>query len=247
MSDPFRKAAEALHRATYAVASTGAGVSVESGIPDFRSAGGIWNKYPPEQYATIQAFLADPAKVWRFWNELAADVTGCLPNPAHRALAELEAMGRLKAVITQNVDNLHQNAGSHAVIEYHGNAKRLVCLQCGLLEDFVIGARTEPVPMCACGGILKPDVVMFGEMIPPKAMADAEAMASACDLMIIVGTSAQVFPAADLPYIAKDNGAYIIEANTEPTDFTYRLTDAFLQGPAGTTLPKLLAALKALD
>lgn len=246
MSDPYQMAAEALHRAEYAVASTGAGISVESGIPDFRSPDGIWSKYPPEEYASIQAFLADPAKVWGLWHELGRDVASCGPNPAHHALAELERMGRLKAVITQNVDNLHQAAGSRNVVEYHGNAKRLVCLDCGFPQDFVPGERTEAVPRCECGGLLKPDVVMFGEMIPPKAMVDAEALATACDVMIVVGTSAQVYPAASLPQIAKAGGAFIIEANTEETEFTYGITDAFLQGLAGTTLPRLLDTLKAL-
>lgn len=245
MSDPYQMAADALYRAEHAVASTGAGISVESGIPDFRSPGGIWSKYPPDEFATIEAFLSNPAKVWRFWNDLGADLAHCVPNPAHYALAELERMGRLKAVITQNVDNLHQTAGSRTVIEYHGNAKRLVCLDCGKREDYVLGTRTVSVPRCTCGGLLKPDVVMFGELIPPEAMADAETMASTCDVMIIVGTSAQVYPAADLPFIAKRHGAYIIEANTQETEFTDCITDAFLRGPAGKTLPKLLDTVKA--
>ena len=246
MSNPYQMAAEALRHARCAVASTGAGISVESGIPDFRSPGGIWSKYPPEEFATIQAFLANPAKVWRLWNELGRDLQGSSPNPAHLALAELERLGHLKAVITQNVDNLHQAAGSQRVVEYHGNAKRLVCLTCGSRRDFVAGARKESVPRCACGGVMKPDVVMFGEMIPPKAMADAEAMASTCDVMIVVGTSAQVYPAADLPYMAKDAGAFIIEANTEETEFTYHITNAFLQGPAGQTLPRLVDCINQM-
>lgn len=299
MNDPYRQAAQALRRAKYAVASTGAGISVESGIPDFRSPGGIWSKYPPDQYASIDAFLANPAKVWRFWNELANDLRGCKPNPAHHALTELQRTGPLKAIITQNVDNLHQDAGTQNIIEYHGNAKRLICLHCGYTQPFTPltqtgsapdpnraphdptgTARTEavpdhdprisqditstaptssdperapqaaphtgPVPRCQCGGLLKPDVIMFGEIIPPHAMAQAETYATTCDLMIIIGTSAQVYPAADLPHIAKHHGAYIIEANTQPTDFTHTITDAFLQGPAGTTLPKLLQTLKSL-
>lgn len=244
MSDPFSKAADALARAEYAVASTGAGISVESGIPDFRSPGGIWSKYPPEEYASIYAFLANPAKVWRFWNELGSDLEDCAPNAAHRVLAEFERLGRIKAVITQNVDNLHQDAGSTKVIEYHGNAKRLVCLECGFPQDFVAGTLTESVPKCDCGGLLKPDVVMFGEAIPPKALSDAEAMAMSCDVMLIVGTSAQVYPAADLPVLAKKSGAFVIEVNTEPTEFTERLTDAFLQGRAGESLPRLLAMVQ---
>jgi NAD-dependent deacetylase len=244
MSDPFQIAAEALQRAEYAIASTGAGISVESGIPDFRSPGGIWSKYPPEEYATIDAFMRDPAKVWRFWNDLGTDIQNCRPNPAHNVLAELESTGKIKTVITQNVDNLHQEAGSKNVIEYHGNARRLVCLECGGSEPYVPGERREALPRCPCGGVLKPDVVMFGEMIPMRAMLEAEAMAYDCDLILIVGTSAQVYPAADLPNTAKRNGAFVIEANTEETDFTSSITDAFLKGPAGQTLPRLLERLK---
>lgn len=238
MNSTFDKAAGLIRRGKCVIASTGAGMSVESGIPDFRSAGGIWEKYPPEEYATIDAFMATPGKVWRLWNELGAQFAGCKPHAGHRALAELEHAGRLTAVITQNVDNLHQEAGSRRVIEYHGNSRRLVCLECRADSPFEPAAERPDVPRCACGGLLKPDVVMFGEMIPQRAMLQAEAYARSADVVLTVGTSAQVYPAAELPLTAKRNGAVLIELNVNETDFT-PFTDVFLEGPAGETLPEL--------
>ncbi|MEX2015621.1 MAG: NAD-dependent deacylase [Candidatus Hydrogenedentales bacterium] len=236
------RAADYVRRGKCVIASTGAGMSVESGIPDFRSAGGIWEKYPPEEYATIEAFLAAPGKVWRFWNELAAQFSSCRPHAGHRALAELEQAGRLSAVITQNVDNLHQEAGSRRVIEYHGNSRRVVCLDCRAERPFDAAAERPAVPRCGCGGLLKPDVVMFGEMIPQRAMLQAEAYARAADVVLIVGTSAQVYPAAELPLTAKRNGATLIEFNVSETDFT-PFVDVFVQRPAGETLPELARQL----
>lgn len=238
-SSDLAKAVEVLVAASNAIASTGAGISVESGIPDFRSEGGIWSKYPPEEYATIHAFLANPRKVWGLWRDLHAQVSGCGPNPAHLALARLEAAGRLKAVITQNVDNLHQVAGSRTVIEYHGNARRVVCLSCRHTQPLTMELYAEGTPFCVCGGLLKPDVVMFGEMIPPRAMLVAQSLAQTADVVIVVGTSASVYPAAELPQTAKRNGAFIIECNIEPTEFTDSITDIFLHGPASQTLAAL--------
>lgn len=245
MSDVYQDAAGAIKNARSVIASTGAGISVESGIDAFRGPGGIWTKYPPEEYATIDAFLANPAKVWGLWHELGKILFDVKPNPAHEALAELEAMELLSSIVTQNVDNLHQDAGSQGVVEYHGNARRLKCMECRTTTPFAPEKKEyENVPHCACGGLLKPDVVMFGETIPPDAMMEAERLAQNCDVVIIVGTSAQVYPAAQLPVTAKHNGAYIIEANIEKTDFTNTITDAFLEGPAGQTLPKLIRHIK---
>lgn len=235
-------AVDAITRARTIVASTGAGISTESGIPDFRSAGGIWERYPVEEYATIEAFMANPSKIWKFWRELAAELGVVQPNPGHFALAELEEFGKLSAVITQNVDNLHQTAGSRRVIEYHGNNRRLRCLNCGRTADFSVAEGTG-VPHCVCTGIYKPDVVLFGELIPQQALLKAQAYAQTAEVVIIVGTSAQVYPAAQLPYIAKENGAFIIECNLEETDFTRSITDVFLQGKAGTMLPLLAEAI----
>lgn len=241
----YERAARALGSAPRAFALTGAGISVESGIPDFRSANGIWAKYPPEKFATIDAFLARPDDVWRMWRELAAGLAGAAPNPAHIALAQLEQQGKLEAVVTQNIDNLHQRAGSQRVIEYHGNGGRLFCMKCHRRSPLVLEALGEGAPRCACGGLLKPDVVLFGELIPSHALFDAEAIAQRARAVLIVGTSAQVYPAAGLPHTAKRNGAVIIECNVEPTDFTSEITDIFLPGPAGLVLPLLADALGA--
>lgn len=239
MSDPYAEAAAAIKSGKCVIASTGAGISVESGIPDFRSAGGIWSKYPPEEYATIDAFLRDPAKVWKLWYELGEQFQACKPNDGHKALARLESAKRLTAIITQNVDNLHQDGGARRVIEYHGNSRRLLCMDCDATSPSDVSEDDTLPPRCHCGGLLKPDVIMFGEMIPQDVMLKAEAYARTADVVIIVGTSAQVYPAAQLPITAKQNGAFIIEANVEETDFTRSITDAFLRGPAGETLPKL--------
>jgi NAD-dependent deacetylase len=242
-ANDYARAADAIRNGSDVIASTGAGISVESGIPDFRSADGLWNKYPPEEYATIEAFHANPAKVWSLWQSVHEQVAGCKPNPAHAALATLEEWGLLKAVITQNVDNLHQEAGSRRVIEYHGNARQVICLDCRHARPLRPELYARGVPTCVCGGLFKPDVVFFGEMIPMQAMLQSQALAQTADVVIIVGTSAQVFPAAELPYVAKENGAFIIECNVEPTDFTSTITDVFLEGRAGTTLPELARML----
>ncbi len=244
MSDTVLKAAAAIRNAKRVVALTGAGASTESGIPDFRSPGGIWETYPPDEFATIEAFTANPDRVWTMWHELGASLLDVAPNPGHRALAEMETLGHLHAVITQNIDNLHQAAGNTKVIEYHGNARRLHCMACRVRKPMPLDQPRAGAPRCDCGGVQKPDVVLFGELIPPHAMFEAEALAQGCDVMLIVGTSAQVYPAASLPVTAKKHGATIIECNIERTDFTAELSDHFLAGPCGTTLPALLSALR---
>ncbi|MCP4641405.1 MAG: NAD-dependent deacylase [bacterium] len=238
--DAFERAAAALRSAKLAIAVTGAGISVESGIPSFRGESGIWKRYPPEEYASIDAYVGDPVKVWQLWRELAKETADCAPNPGHRALAALEQRGILKTVMTQNIDNLHQEGGSRNVIEYHGNARHLRCLDCGAgmpLDRDEIG---ELPPRCpTCRGLMKPDIIMFGELIPQDALMETDRLAHTCDVVIVVGTSAQVFPAAAIPHTAKQPGAFITEANIEHTDFTHTITDAFLDGPAGETLPRL--------
>jgi len=246
MKDVIQHAAAAVARGDYVIAVTGAGISVESGIPDFRSPGGIWETYPPDEYATVEAFMADPDRVWNMWYDLGAMLGEVSPNGGHRALTELQELGRLRAVITQNIDNLHQEAGCAAVIEYHGNARQMRCLRCDGTEALDVLRRTLKAPRCGCGGLMKPDVVLFGDLIPEEAAAAADYAARSADVVIIVGTSAMVYPAAQIPATAKGHGAFVIECNLEPTDFTARITDAFLQGPAGTTLPALAEAVRAL-
>ncbi len=239
-ANAHEKVAAALRKTNNAIAVTGAGISVESGIPDFRSPGGLWTKYPPFEYATIEAFLDDPDKVWVMFYELGAMLEKAKPNPAHFALARLEELGHLKGVITQNIDNLHEDAGNSVVVEYHGNAATLICPACHRRRPMSMEQRALGAPRCECGGYMKPDVVLFGEVIPPQAMLSADRLARVCDVVIIVGTSAQVYPAAGLPFAAKDHGATIIEVNTTPTEFTSRITDIFLQGPAGEVLPAVV-------
>ena len=238
--ESYAAAADAIRGANRVVAVTGAGISVESGIPDFRSPGGLWSKYPPQEYATIEAFYDDPDKVWELWYDLAETLQDVRPNPGHYALAELEEMGRLSVVVTQNIDALHHAAGNTSVIEYHGRADTLHCPACHRRRPMDLGHRSLGAPRCECGGYMKPDVVLFGELIPEKALHHADALARNCGVMVVVGTSATVYPAAGLPHIAKESGAFIIECNTEPTQFTRTITDIFLQGPAGITLPRLV-------
>ena len=249
MDEMIRRAAEAIKRSKTAIAFTGAGISVESGIPDFRSAGGLWDKYDPAIYASIDTFRTQPERCWVMLFEMFDLTSGAKPNPAHVALAELEEMGFLKAIITQNIDNLHQRGGSKRVIEYHGNSVELVCLKCNAKYDVDDFDRTDNVPpRCEkCDTILKPAIVYFGEMIPPDALYEASDLANSADVLIIVGTSAVVYPAAAIPDTAKRNGAFIIESNIEKTSFTNRITDVFLQGPSGERLPELVKAVKALS
>lgn len=232
---------------TNAIAVTGAGISVESGIPDFRSAGGLWSRYPPHEFATMDAFFDNPDKVWTMWYELAEQLGDVKPNPAHQALAELESMGHVQAVITQNIDALHQHAGSKTVIEYHGNADQIVCPACGRRRPMDLSQRVLGAPRCECGGYMKPDVILFGEVIPEYALHTSDMLARGCNVLLVVGTSAQVYPAASLPYVAKECGALVIECNTENTSFTHTVTDIFLKGPAGKSLPKLVARMKEMN
>lgn len=237
--------ADLLSRSLTPVALTGAGISVESGIPSFRGAGGLWEKYDPFEYAHIQSFLRQPVKVWRMLMELEEVIRRAQPNPAHLALAELERLGKLTAVITQNVDNLHQAAGSRRVIEFHGNARRYVCLRCRRQIPETEVDLSQLPPFCPCGGLIKPDIVFFGEEIPPEASREAFSLAETCDLMLVIGTSAAVMPASYLPFTAKNHGALIVEINPETTSLTRRLTDYYLRSSASQVLPEAVAILKA--
>ncbi len=243
--DP-RGLADLLRQRPRAAALTGAGISVESGIPDFRSPGGLWERFDPLEYASIRAFRRRPAKVWTLLKEMDAVITAARPNPAHFALATLEARGLLRGIVTQNVDNLHQAAGSLRVVEYHGNALRFVCDTChGHHPRESLDFSQTPL-YCLCGGLIRPDVVFFGEAIPPAAQQEAEALAQGCDLLLVVGTSGEVAPASYLPPLAKEAGALIVETNLTPTRLTRTLADYFLPGPAGRTLPQVIAALAQL-
>ncbi len=224
------------------VALTGAGISAESGIPTFRSPGGLWEKFDPAVYASIETFRRDPAKYWSLRGEFIRNLDAYRPNPGHLALAELEAAGLLRHLITQNIDGLHHKAGSRSVTELHGTLREIFCLAC---RRRYLAPRIPPgtPPRCDCGGVLKPNTVLFGEALPPGALERALREAASCGCLLVVGTSAQVQPAASLPAIAREHGAKVIEVNLERSAAA---ADLFLEGPAGAVLPRLAARVLAL-
>lgn len=242
--DPaLEELARAIVRGGGAAALTGAGISVASGIPDFRSPRGLWSRFDPMEYATIEAFRADPEKVWRFLRELERIVRGARPNAAHRALAALEEQGWLEGIATQNVDGLHQAAGSRRVIELHGSGRALVCLGCGRRYPAAERAGLGDPPRCRCGRILKPDAVLFGEMLPLGAYERALALVRGVPVLLVIGTSAAVYPVAELPREARAAGALVCEFNLEPTELTGGVAQLTIRGPADRTLPALLEAV----
>jgi NAD-dependent deacetylase len=224
------------------VALTGAGISAESGIPTFRDAQtGLWARFRPEELATAAAFRRDPKLVWDWYEWRRGRIAQAAPNAGHLALARLDALVPAFTLVTQNVDGLHLRAGSQRVIELHGNIHRNKCFE----EDVVVAegvAAAAGPPRCPrCGSPLRPDVVWFGESLPPQALAAAEAAARGCDLLFSIGTSAAVFPAAHLPVTALQAGAMVVEINRERTPLTGVATFSLL-GQAGEILPRLLAA-----
>ena len=247
MSDLIKQAAVDLAGSDNVVVLTGAGISVESGIPPFRGKGGVWERVDPMEYATIDAFMRDPGRVW---DVLVREMKNCIdrsrPNDAHYGLATLEKMGIVKTVITQNVDGLHQAAGSTDVIEFHGNFAWLRCMECGQREETRKIAMAEIPPRCSCGGILRPEVIFFGEQIPTAALMRSEQIASRCDIMLVVGTSAVVQPAAYMPVVAKNSGARVIEINPERTPLTASTSDYLVQGKAGKVMRKLVEEIERL-
>ncbi len=243
MQELIDKAADIIINSKLTLALTGAGVSVESGIPDFRSAEGLWSKFDPAEYATISAFRANPEKIWGMLGEMGELLSQAKPNKAHIGMGELEKMGYLHYIITQNIDNLHQAGGSKNVIEYHGNASTLSCLWCGKRYKSEEKMDEYP-PRCECSNILKPDVVFFGEAIPSDAMSNSFQLASKAQTLMVVGTSAVVSPANTIPSVAKQNGAQIIEVNKERTHLTDSLTDTFLEGSAGAIISEIVEAVK---
>jgi NAD-dependent deacetylase len=225
------------------VVLTGAGVSTESGIPDFRSATGIWARFDPMEYATISAFRSDPAKVWEFYAKRLAVLAEAQPNAAHLALAELERRGLVEAVITQNVDRLHEQAGSQDVIEVHGSIHTASCLACGHREPFERVVELLPVPGCErCGAVLKPDVVMFGELMPEAQLERAFELVRRAALLLVVGSSLEVYPVAGLPEEALGSGARLAIVNKGPTPFDRR-AEVVVDAQAGETLAAVLAML----
>ena len=229
------------------VVLTGAGISTESGIPDFRSPTGIWATYDPMEYATIDAFRRDPVKVWEFYALRFDVLTRAQPNAGHVALAELETSGFVQALVTQNIDGLHERAGSREVIEVHGSIRSASCLECGTriaLADVVASLRESPAPPCpSCGAIVKPDVVMFGELLPPGAMERAVELAESAGLLLVVGSSLEVYPVAGLPETTVSSGGALAIVNRGATPFD-GLASLRIDGGAGETLALLAESLR---
>jgi NAD-dependent deacetylase len=253
METMINKVAEMIAASSRAVVFTGAGISTESGIPDFRGPGGLWTKVDPNDY-TIDKFLSSETtrkKMWQRMREggLMADVQ---PNRAHTAIVELEKMGKLRSIITQNVDNLHQKAGNsqHLIHELHGNMQWIVCLDCRKRYPIEIAKQNVPSPdyvlSCnSCNGILKPDVVLFGEALPQDTLMRATQEARSCDLLIVIGSTLFVYPAAYMPLYAKQSGAKIVIINlgrTEQDD----IADVRIDAPAGETMTKIMTKLKEI-
>ena len=225
---------------------TGAGISAESGIPTFRDPGGIWEKFEPQELANVEAFLENPELVQGWYRHRRQVVEDAEPNEGHRALVRLEQHVDLVTTITQNVDDLHNRAGSSEVVELHGNITRNYCTDC---EQEVDAARIDaaiedgqPATCPECEGLVRPDVVWFGEMLPPDAMDRASEATTTCDVFLSVGTSTVVYPAARLPMLAKEAGAYVVEVNPDRTPISGNV-DEYLAGPAGEVLPAILSAL----
>ena len=237
-------AAELLRNAKHVVVLSGAGISTPSGIPDFRSEGtGLWSSDEPMEFASLATFRIHPEKFFNWFRPLARQIFYALPNPAHEALAELENAAIKITIITQNIDNLHQKAGSKHVIEMHGTLNSLSCTGCfkkfeaeNFLQPFI---EHGTIPLCAnCNGILKPDVILFGEQLPQAAWFEAQSAARQCDLMVVAGTSLEVLPVASLPVQVVDRGAHLIVINNTPTYINVR-ADVVIMDDVATTLPNI--------
>jgi NAD-dependent protein deacetylase/lipoamidase len=232
-----------LRSARRAIAFTGAGISTESGIPDFRSPGGVWTRYPTVYYDEFMSNAAARAQYWRMKRELYADCRDCKPNAGHAALARLEAAGRLQAVITQNIDGLHQDAGSQKVLELHGTGRWVECTQCDRRwpAEVIFEAKgsEDSAPLCsACRGFLKPATVMFGQAMPLDVMEEAQELSLQADVFLAIGSSLTVEPAASLPRVARHCGAFLAIINRDPTPLD-DLADAVIRRPIGETLASI--------
>jgi len=243
----LERAAERLRRARRVVAFTGAGVSAESGVPTFRGAGGLWEGRPVEEVATPQGFAADPVRVWRFYDERRCNLARCRPNPAHEVLARWQDRFPAYTLVTQNVDGLHEDAGARAVLHLHGSIWALRCTACGRERVERAAPLPELPPRCTgCGEMERPGVVWFGEYLPEEALRAASRAAAATEVLIVVGTSAVVYPAAGLVQTAAAAGAVVIEVNPEASALAH-LADVELRGPAGVLLPQLDTLLTAVS
>jgi NAD-dependent deacetylase len=241
-----KKLRSLLQRAESICVLTGAGISAESGVATFRGPGGLWSKLKPEELASFDAFMKNPELVWEWYNYRKEIIHKVTPNPAHKALARLEDLASDFTLVTQNIDNLHSRAGSRHVLELHGNIERSYCTGCGKFMDDLELTAEQRVPRCPhCDGLVRPDVVWFGENLPEGVFEAAVSAASRCELFLTVGTSAVVYPAAGLPLTALDHGAYVIEINTEPTGISDSI-DESLFGKAGEILPQLVKIMEEM-
>ena len=233
------EAREWLAQARSIAVLTGAGISAESGVPTFRGPGGLWRNFRPEELATPHAFARDPKLVWEWYDWRRGIVARAEPNAGHRALVELERRAADFRLVTQNVDGLHDRAGSRRVIKLHGDIWMVRCTRCGAEERNVEVPLAQLPPACRCGGLLRPGVVWFGEALPEQALAEALEAARSCETFLVLGTSAVVYPAAAIPRVARENGARVIEINVEPTELS-ALADVSLRGRTGELLPQLV-------
>jgi len=233
-------AREWLKQARSVAVLTGAGVSAESGVPTFRGPDGLWKRHRAESLATPEAFARDPKLVWEWYDWRRCVLSGVKPNAGHYALAELEQRTPKFTLITQNVDGLHELAGSRNVLRVHGSIWMLRCLGCDREQEDRRAPLPEIPPRCACGGMLRPGVVWFGESLPAAVWRAAETAARSCDVLLVIGTSALVYPAAGLAHLAKSSGARVVEINVAETPLS-REIDEFILGPSGELLPQLIA------
>ncbi len=235
---------EQLANATLVVGFTGAGISAESGVATFRAAGGLWTKFKPEELANVDAFLANPQMVWEWYQARRDVILQSEPNPGHCGLAELQELVPKVSVITQNIDGLHTAAGSDEVIELHGNIRKNFCQRCGRRYDDASLLTVEDVQRCPCGGTIRPDVVWFGEMLPADAMVLAEQRAQEASVFLSIGTSGVVYPAAGLPLVARESGAYLVEINPEETPLSGSMHET-IRAASGIVMPEIIRELRA--
>lgn len=246
MANPYQRAAELILNSTHTSAFTGAGISVESGIPPFRGENGLWSKYDPG-VLDLERFYAHPESSWKVIKEIFYDFFGdAKPNEAHKVLAKMEQDGLLKEIITQNIDNLHQEAGSKTVHEFHGNSQRISCTKCERKYGPSAEILAELPPQCECGGLLKPDFIFFGEMIPCEPMEKSFRAAEKAEVFLIIGSTGEVYPAAQIPGMAKQNGATIIEVNVSTSQFTGHITDILLPGKASKVMYQLYQTIQSI-
>jgi NAD-dependent deacetylase len=251
LEEEIQRAAELIRQSRHMVAFTGAGHSTASGIPDFRSPeSGLWEKHNPMLVASIWAFRLNPKTFYDWIRPMLRTLLAARPNAAHIALAKLEEMGYLKAVITQNIDNLQQRAGSRRVLELHGHLREATCIRCykvvpvdPAMETLVLDGK---IPHCDCGGVLKPNVILFGEQLPVRELNQAMEEARRCDLVLVAGSSLEVMPAAEIPYLAVECGARAIIVNLMPTEFDPR-ADVVIHDDVAKVLPLFVQALSAKD